>query len=184
VRGSTSSSLLTPIVWGLTLNCTANVQPGNWPVEVIWQIRITSRYAPSFQVQLRGNTVRRHEVVSLSVSVGYGRVPSAAKCNATERREICIGRCPRYRPGQFEILGGAPKLSSPPAIVSDTAIISELAVLGIGLWSSSVPSYLFARSGSTEPAPRVPSPHRGRKMKPRTLTCLTAMTLFTALAFP
>src|SRR6266566_3590842 len=58
------------------------------------------------------------------------------------------------------------------------------AVLSIELSRSAVPTHSSPAVVSTEPALRLANPHAGGTMKPRTLTCITAITLFAALALP
>ncbi len=47
----------------------------------------------------------------------------------------------------------------------------------VHILASAVPSYLFSRSGPTEPAPSTPNSPRGGNMKSRTLTLISAITL-------
>ena len=56
------------------------------------------------------------------------------------------------------------------------------AVLGIDLCRSAVPSYLFLRSGPTDPALGSQLSTRRQHEIQEQLTCITAMTLFAALA--
>src|SRR6266704_275374 len=71
---------------------------------------------------------------------------------------------------------------------SDTAFRVRFAltqvVLGIDLSRSAVPTHSSPAVVSTEPALRLANPHAGGTMKSRTLTCITAITLFAALALP
>src|SRR6266480_723815 len=71
---------------------------------------------------------------------------------------------------------------------SDTASRERFAltpaVLGIDLCRSAVPTHSSPAVVSTEPAPRLANPHAGGTMKSRTLTCVSAITLFAMLAIP
>src|SRR5439155_12591623 len=53
------------------------------------------------------------------------------------------------------------------------------AVLSIDLSRSAVPTHSSPAVVSTEPALRLANPHAGGNMKPRTLTCIAVLTLFT-----
>src|SRR5207245_8757755 len=75
-----------------------------------------------------------------------------------------------------------------PQIAPDTASRVRFAltqvVLGIDLCRSAVPTHSSPAVVSTEPALRLANPHVGGTMKSRTLTCITAITLFAVLAIP
>src|SRR5438552_14282645 len=55
-------------------------------------------------------------------------------------------------------------------------------ILGIDFSRSTVPTHSSPAVVSTEPAPRLANPHAGGTMKSRALTCITAISLFAALA--
>src|SRR5437016_4044413 len=69
---------------------------------------------------------------------------------------------------------------------SDTASRVRFAltqvILGIDFSRSTVPTHSSPAVVSTEPALRLANPHAGGNMKSRILTCITAISLFAALA--
>src|SRR5438094_4491324 len=71
---------------------------------------------------------------------------------------------------------------------SDTASRVRFAltqvILGIDFSRSAVPTHSSPAVVSTESALRLANPHAGGTMKSRTLTCITAITLFAVLAIP
>src|SRR5438445_13312146 len=76
----------------------------------------------------------------------------------------------------------APQIA--PDVASRVRFALTQVVLGIDLCRSAVATHSSPAVVSTEPAPRLANPHAGGTMKSRTLTCVSAITLFAMLAIP